>query len=175
MIPPERGSQARLPVDHALTAERLRPIGVFAGIADDVLEHLATTLPVMRLNAGENVFLEGDPAREMFVLLEGELEVLKKSRRGREARVAVLGPNDAFGEMSILDLQPRSATLRAVSPVRLVRMSTEELDSLYRRDLKAYAILVLNIARDLSRRLRVADGLVAQVTATVLDEYGPKR
>ena len=124
---------------------------------------------------GEIAFREGDPGREMFVLLSGELEVLKKSRRGRDTRVAILGPSDCFGEMSVIDLQPRSATLRALAPTRLLRVSAEDLDLLYRTDLKSYALLVLNIARDLSRRLRVADGLVAQVTATMLDEYGKAR
>jgi CRP/FNR family transcriptional regulator, cyclic AMP receptor protein len=168
-------SQSRLKTDEPISAERLQTAPVLAGLSHEVLAQLASSLPVVMLKIGECVFREGDPAREMFILIDGELEILKKSRRGKEARVAILGPGDAFGEMSVLDLQPRSATVRAVSQVRLVRMSTEELDALYRRDLKAYSMLVLNIARDLSRRLRVADGLVAQLTATVLDEYGPKR
>jgi CRP/FNR family transcriptional regulator, cyclic AMP receptor protein len=171
----DRGSQSRLKTDEPISAERLQTAPVLAGLSQEVLTYLASALPVLMLKAGDCVFLEGDPAREMFILVDGELEILKKSRRGKEARVAILGPGDAFGEMSVLDLQPRSATVRAVSPVRVVRMSTEELDALYRRDLKAYSMLVLNIARDLSRRLRVADGLVAQLAATVLDEYGPKR
>jgi hypothetical protein len=45
------------------------------------------------------------------------------------------------------------------------------MDSLYRFDLKSYALIILNIARDLSRRLRVTDGLLADFTANVLDEY----
>ena len=45
------------------------------------------------------------------------------------------------------------------------------MDALYRADLKSYALIVLNIARDLSRRLRVADGILADFTANVLDEY----
>jgi CRP/FNR family transcriptional regulator, cyclic AMP receptor protein len=168
-------SEARLALDNVVLPSRLREIGVFGGMSEEMLLHLSKTLPVQRMPAGECVFREGDAAREMFVLLDGELEVLKKSRRGRETRVAILGPSDAFGEMSILDLQPRSATLRALSPIKLIRVSTEEMDAIYRHDVKAYALMILNIARDLSRRLRVADGLVAQVTATMIDEYGGRR
>lgn len=171
----DHASQSRLMTDEPISVERLQSVAVLAGLSEDVLAHFVATLPVVKLGVGDCVFREGDPAREMFILIDGELEILKKSRRGKETRVAILGPDDAFGEMSVLDLQPRSATVRAVSAVRLIRLSTEELDVLYRRDLKAYALLVLNIARDLSRRLRVADGLVVQVAATVLDEYGPKR
>jgi CRP-like cAMP-binding protein len=73
--------------------------------------------------------------------------------------------------MSIIDLQPRSATVRTLGPARLLRVSTEDMDALYRHDLKSYTLIILNIARDLSRRLRVTDGLLADFTASVLDEY----
>jgi CRP-like cAMP-binding protein len=111
----------------------------------------------------------------MFVLLSGEMEVLKRSKRDVEARVAILGPNDWFGEMSILDVMPRSATVRAIAPSRLLRVTAHDLDALYRRDLKSYTLLVLNIAREMSRRLRVADSLLAELVANMLDEYARPR
>lgn len=155
----------------SVTVAQLREVGLFGALSDEFLEQLASTLTVQRVAVGETVFREGDPAREMYVVLDGEMEVLKKSRRGRETRVAILGPNDCFGEMSIIDMQPRSATVRALSPTRLLRISTEEMDAFYRHDLKSYTLIVLNIARDLSRRLRVTDGLLADFTANVLEEY----
>ena len=158
-------------IDPPVTVAQLREVGLFGALSDDFLEHLIKTLTVQRVMVGETVFREGDPAREMYVVLDGEMEVLKRGRRGRETRVAILGPNDCFGEMSIIDMQPRSATVRALGATRLLRISTEEMDSLYRHDLKSYTLIVLNIARDLSRRLRVADGLLADFTANVLEEY----
>jgi CRP-like cAMP-binding protein len=155
--------------------EALREIGLFGALSDDVLEFLATTLPVQMVEAGEALFREGDQAREMFVVLGGEVEVLKRTRRGAEARVALLGPGDWFGEMSILDVQPRSATVIAVAPSKLLRLTSESLDALYRKDLKAYSLIVLNVARELSRRLRVADGIIADFFADVLDEYVAKK
>jgi len=150
---------------------QLREIGLFGALSDEILQHLADTLTVRRVIVGDAVFREGDPAREMYVVLDGEMEVLKKSRRGRETRVAILGPNDCFGEMSIIDMQPRSATVRALGSAQLLRISTEDMDALYRHDLKSYTLIVLNIARDLSRRLRVTDGILADFTANVLEEY----
>ena len=157
--------------DPAVTNAQLRDVGLFGALSDEFLEHLCATLEVKRLLPGELVFREGDPAREMYVVLDGEMEVLKKSRRGRETRVAILGPNDCFGEMSIIDMQNRSASVRALAPSRLLRVTTEDMDSLYRHDLKSYTLIVLNIARDLSRRLRVTDGILADFAANVLDEY----
>jgi CRP-like cAMP-binding protein len=158
--------------DLPLTPAMLRDVGLFGALSDEVLEHLTRTLKTLRVAPGDTVFREGDgAAREMFVLLEGEMEVSKRSRRGRDMRVAILGPGDWFGEMSVLDMQVRSATVRALAPSRLLRFGSEDMDALYRFDLKSYALIILNIARDLSRRLRVTDGILADFTANVLDEY----
>lgn len=154
-----------------LTPTELRNIGLFGALGDDVLQHLANTLTVQTPGAGDAVFHEGDEASAMFVLISGEMEVLKKSKRKTEARVALLGPGDWFGEMSIVDIQPRSATVRALAPSRLLRVSAADLDALYRHDLRSYALIVLNLARELSRRLRVADGILADLISNVLDQY----
>ena len=155
----------------AVTPGELRNIGLFGALGEDVIAHLASSLSVVTPSAGDVVFREGDEARDMFVLVSGEMEVLKRSKRGIEARVALLGPGDWFGEMSIVDVQPRSATVRALAPSRLLRITAGDLDALYRFDLKSYALIVLNVARELSRRLRVADGILADLIANVLDSY----
>jgi CRP-like cAMP-binding protein len=154
----------------SVTADELRSIGLFGALNDSVLD-LAATLRVSTPSAGDIVFREGDEARDMYVVIEGEMEVLKASKRAIEARVAVLGPGDWFGEMSILDVQPRSATVRALAPSRLLKITASDLDALYRQDVKSYALFVLNLARELSRRLRVADGILADFVANVLESY----
>lgn len=158
--------------DLPITIATLREVGLFGALSDEVLDHLARSLKTLRVATGDSVFREGDTmAREMYVVLEGEMEVSKRSRRGREMRVAILGPTDCFGEMSLIDMQSRSASVRAIAPSRLIKMTSEDMDALYRYDLKSYSLIVLNIARHLSRRLRVTDGLLADITANVLDEY----
>ncbi|APR83651.1 cAMP-binding protein [Minicystis rosea] len=154
---------------------RLCDIGIFGGLCGDVLCTFAGSLAVDELDAGAMVFKEGDCGREMFVILEGEVEVLRRSKRGHEARVAILGPGDWFGEMSILDVLPRSASTRVLAPTRLLKVTAHDLDALYRRDLKAYSLFVLNVAREMSRRLRVADGLLAELVTNVMDAYTLRR
>ena len=97
----------------------------------------------------------------------GDLEVI----HGVDARVAVLGPGDWFGEMGVVDIQPRSATVRALAPSRLVKFTAQDMDALYRHDVRSYSIVILNLARELSRRLRVADGILADLIANVLNSY----
>lgn len=153
------------------TVEELANIGLFGGLDPATLAEFVQRLPIVLLSAGDVVFREGDAGRELFVLLQGEMEVIKQSKSQREARVAIFGPGDWFGEMSILDIMPRSATVRAVAPARVLKMSASDLEMLYRKDVKAYAILVLNVAREMSRRLRVADGILADVMANLAETY----
>ncbi|MFO0551398.1 MAG: cyclic nucleotide-binding domain-containing protein [Polyangiaceae bacterium] len=155
--------------------EQLADIGLFGGLDSTTLTEYVQRLPVLTLQPGEVVFREGDQGRELFVLLQGEMEVIKQSKTQRESRVAIFGPGDWFGEMSILDIMPRSATIRALAPSRLLKMSASDLESLYRRDMKAYSIVVLNIAREMSRRLRVADGILADVLANLAETYSRRR
>jgi CRP-like cAMP-binding protein len=151
--------------------EQLRDIGLSGGLADAAIDELVAELELQRIEPGVYVMREGETAREMFVVLGGELEVVKRGAHGNEARVAMLGPSDWVGEMSIIDVMPRSASVRALAPSLLLRITAEDLDKLYRRDVKSYAMFVLNMARELSRRLRVADNIVAGVIASVWDEY----
>ncbi len=154
-----------------VTASELRNIGLFGALNDEVLEFLCSMLTVQSPGAGDVLFREGDEARAMFVVLNGEVEILKKSSTGVDARVAVLGPGDWFGEMGVVDIQPRSATVRALAPSRLVRFTAQDMDALYRHDVRSYSIVILNLARELSRRLRVADGILADLIANVVNSY----
>ena len=160
-----------MPVAPPPSVARLRDIGLFGGLPDDILETFVANLARLELASGVDVFHEGEAGRDLFVILDGEVEVLRRSKRGHETRVALLGPGDWFGEMSILDVLPRSATMRVVAPSQLLRFSAQDLDTLYRRDVRAYSLLVLNIAREISRRLRVADGLLADLVGNMMDQF----
>jgi CRP-like cAMP-binding protein len=169
-LPDPAGSKPSL-VDAPVAVATLRAAGIFGALSDEVLTTFGQSLSTERFATGDVVFREGDPARCLYVLLEGEVEVVKRSHGTREHRVAVLGPTDCFGEMSLIDVQPRSATVRAISPLRVLRVNSEDFDRLYRQDVKSYALVALNIARDLSRRLRVADAILADVAGSVVDRY----
>lgn len=161
--------------DAPVTAETLEGIGLFGALDRETLAFLASSLKSQELKPGDVVFREGEAAREMYVVLRGEFEVLKRSKRGVDARVAMLGSGDWFGEMSILDVHPRSATVRSLAASRLLIVTSADLEALYRRDIKAYSLFVLNVARELSRRLRVADGILADLVASLMDDLMAER
>lgn len=149
----------------------LRGIPIFEGLPAPVIEKLAASLEVRRCEPGALLFKEGDASRELFIVLSGELEVMKRSKRGRDARIAVVGMGDSIGEMSIVDDQPRSATVIAVAPSQLMRLGADDLSRLAETDLRSYATILHNVAREISRRLRVADGIIADFVAQVWDAY----
>jgi CRP/FNR family transcriptional regulator, cyclic AMP receptor protein len=162
-------------IEKELPLDVMRRIAMFSALSDSSLELLRDLLVLQKLSVGEVLFREGDAGAELFVVLSGELEVLKSARGTRDTRVALLGPTDVVGEMSMLDGKPRSATVRGLSPVKLGVLTGQSLDALYRRDLKGYAILILNMAREVSRRLRVADGLISSFAAAVSDVYASQK
>ena len=143
------------------TPEQLRAVGLFAGLDDELLEKLCRDLETKTIQPGEIAFREGEPGLEMYIVLEGELEAQTQSDREHPLRVAIWGPGDWFGEMAVLDASPRPTTVRALAPTRLMRLTASELRGLGRREPEAYGSLVTNMARELSRRLRVAYALRA--------------
>lgn len=144
----------------AVSALDLERIGLFGGVSDAILSTMAERLAVRTVDAGEEIFAEGDRGREMFVVLDGEVELWKQSR-GEGVRVATVPPGDWFGEMSLIDVLPRPWTARATTSARLLALRNEDLDLLYRTDLKTYALFMMNVARQLSRKLRIAEARLA--------------
>ena len=99
----------------------------------------------------------------MFVVCQGELEIAKRGSHGAPVRLAVLHPGDCVGEMSLIDIQPRSATVRALTRAVLFRINHRDIGRLYQSNPEVYLLLVMNIAREISRRLRRADQVLADL------------
>jgi CRP/FNR family cyclic AMP-dependent transcriptional regulator len=151
------------------TLESLGALGLFKNVSQQTLGRLSTELDPRHIEPGTEVLSEGKEDLAMFVVLSGELEVLKRVASGKRAiRVALLGPGDWFGEMSLLDPQPRSASVRALAPSTLLSMDTQQIQSLiYNQNLADYAALMTNIARALARRLRVTSGILTQAASNL--------
>ncbi len=142
-------------------------VPIFAAIPDIALRRLCELARRVDLDGPTLVFREGETAKEMVVVLAGELEVRKRGRDGSDARIATLRPGDVAGEMALIDIQPRSAAVRAVGPAALVVLTHADLATLYQEDPTAYTIFIMNIAREISRRLRRVDGLLANLLLEV--------
>lgn len=147
----------------AADIEFLTKVPIFSALPPATMTRIAALARKVELDGAASIFAEGEPAREMVVVLRGDLEVRKRGRSGEEAVIAHLRPGDVAGEMSLIDIQPRSAGVRSVGPAALIVLSHGDLATLYREDPDSYTILVMNIAREISRRLRRVDMLLADI------------
>ena len=99
----------------------------------------------------------------MFIVHSGELVVSKLANSGHVIRMAGLEPGDFFGEMTLIEMQNRSATVVAESPTVLYELTARELYTCYKADIHAYVMVMQNINRELCRRLRRADKRIAEL------------
>jgi CRP/FNR family cyclic AMP-dependent transcriptional regulator len=147
------------------TSEALAALPLFGGLPTDALARFAERAEDVHVDAGAVIFHEGDAARSLYVLTSGSLEVVKRCERdGATATVhlGVVHPGECFGEMSFIDMQPRSATVRAPEACDLWVWTYQSIHERYCNDQKCAMLLVMNIARELSRRLRKTDELIAR-------------
>jgi len=133
----------------------------FGGLSDARLETLVSMLVERRYEAGAVVVSEGEQGRSMYIVSAGELGVNKLRESGRMIRLAALGPGDFFGEMTLIEMQNRSATVVAESETILYELTAQNLYAYYKADIHAYVLVLQNINRELCRRLRRANARIA--------------
>ena len=147
------------------TAGFLQQQPLFGGVDSQAMRAIVPLLREENFASGELIVREGDQGDSLFVICSGSVEVLKSSPEAETPfgdRIAVLKVGDVIGEMELIDMQNRSATVRALEPVSTLALSNGDLFSIYESDLPTFALLVLNLARELSRRLRNIDDLAVR-------------
>jgi CRP-like cAMP-binding protein len=153
-----------------VAATAFAPIALFSGLDDDILELLSQRLIVRISTTGQVIFEEGDAGRAMYVVLEGKVTMFKRSAAGREAHMATAERGDWFGELSLLDVMARAVSARADTTTTLLSICPTDLSAVYRADIKMYALLVMNLARQVSRKLRVAELSLARTLAELPED-----
>ena len=110
---------------------------------------------VVQVAAGEFIFREGEPGKEMFIVQKGQVEILKKFR-GQTRQVSLLEEGDFFGEMAILEDLPRAVSARAHIESVLLRIDDATFDQMVRRNPE----IAVRMLRKLARRLRESNALL---------------
>jgi CRP-like cAMP-binding protein len=132
----------------------LQQMSIFGGVRDDIVQFILDRAPVVTVERGDFFFREGDAADSMFVLESGRASVLKGASG---ALLRVVKPGECFGEMALIDFSPRSASVRADDHCTALEISSGCLFDVYGRDVEQFAIIEMNMGREVSRRLREAD------------------
>jgi CRP-like cAMP-binding protein len=145
----------------------LRKVSIFAHLGEAELSALARLAEERSVEAGALVVGQEEAGDALFVLALGRVKVVLFGESGREVILRVFRrPGDFFGEMSLLDGEPRSASVVALVPSRLLVLSRDA----FREHLRRQAGTALEVLAELSRRLREADAVIGNLA--LLDVYG---
>lgn len=134
----------------------LQGVPTFGGINDAVLSYLLNESRTINLSAGTLIFSEGEYTASMFIVEDGEVAIYKQ-KDGRNCAMAVLGEGDCLGEMALFDYMPRSASAVAKTDCRLIEITSQNLYGVFQMDMEQFALIQMNLGREIARRLRRAD------------------
>jgi CRP/FNR family transcriptional regulator, cyclic AMP receptor protein len=142
--------------------EVLARAGLFQGVAPEAAEALAASLTYGDYSRGENVFTEGEQGDTLFIVLSGKVKIGRRAADGRENMLSVMGPSDMFGELSLFDPGPRTATAVVLTDARLASLAHTSL----RPWIKDRPEIAEQLLRVLARRLRRTNDALADLIFT---------
>lgn len=134
---------------------------LFDMLSNQELEYVAELARPRKFAEGQIVFEEGELGDSLYVIVGGEIEVLRRDADGQQKVLTTLGAPQFFGEMSLIDKEYRSATVRARSDAELLHLTAENLTTFRKQYRDGFTFVVINIARVLSSRLRDANTRLA--------------
>lgn len=134
----------------------LEQVPIFAALEKDKILNLYNKCEIRHLKTDEYLIHEGTEAEEIYVVLDGEVSVVLKPK-GEPFEVARFGPGGCLGETSVIGIQKHSADVIVLKDSTFLILTRVRLMELYNEDVSLFAMLVLNIARELARRLKETD------------------
>ena len=137
----------------------LRQAPLFSALDDEAATALRSSMAETRLRRGDVLFHEGDSGDKLYIVLDGKVKLGRTSADGRENLLAILGPGQMFGELSLFDPGPRSATVTAITDCILLSLGNDELG----RWLNGRPEVARGLLVQLAGRLRKANDVVADL------------
>ncbi len=134
----------------------LRNLSIFGALSPETMVFLREQCEEVSVRAGKDFFVQGEIGDSVFVLLEGRVAVLR-TLDGECMVLAELGKGVCFGEMALVAISPRNATVRALEDCAALRLRNLSLLDLYQRDLEQFTLVQMNLGREVARRLAEAD------------------
>jgi len=137
----------------------IRRAPLFSALDDSSAASLRESMSAIKLSKGQTLFKEGDSGDRLYVVVSGKIKLGTASGDGRENLLAILGPGEMFGELSLFDPEPRTSTATAVTDVRLVSLAHDQVIGL----VTSHPQVSLEILRRLAQRLRKSNETLADL------------
>jgi signal transduction histidine kinase len=140
-----------------MSEDFLRRVPLFAGLPDEAFIQLVQMARPLAVRGGELLMVEGSPGDSLYVIMEGRFRASKRSGQ-EEVTLAECGPGDVLGEISLLDLSPRTATVRAIEDSALLMIDQRT----FKEVIASSPTAVLAILRTVTSRLRNTEAMLVQ-------------
>ncbi len=141
----------------AASFDPIRGSVMLQGMSDAELARLAAVCEERMMAEGMTVFIENMPGESLFLIRRGTIRISKMFAEGNEKTLIVLGPEDIFGEMAVIDGLPRAATARVAEDAELISLNKKDFARLGKEEPALALKLVMNIVGVFSRRVREAN------------------
>ena len=148
------------------TRQALQSVSLFSELPEEFLHVLAARTTLMCFPASTLMVSAGTEADALYIILSGRAKVFNCDRRGRAVILSLLAPRDYFGEMALIDDQPRSASVATIEPCKVLRLAKEG----FLNCMHNHRELTMHILRGLVMRLRGADRQIESLA--LMDTYG---
>ena len=148
----------------------LKSMTLCRALSDAELDVIAAIVEAQDIPAGRELFREGDPGDGLFLVIAGEIDIVKRGPRG-DRSLARMGPGGVLGEMSLITADSRSATGRAVVDTRVLRLPVRRFRALLEEGSTAALKIAAAIAEVLARRLAAMNTMVLEL-ADKIDPAG---
>jgi len=143
--------------------ETLLKYSLFGGLLKEQVEAIIPLMQEEKYSPDEFIITEGSPNDKIFFIIEGQVSVSKKN-----VPLSNFSEGEAFGEMEVLDIMPAIASIKTVSQVTVMSISNKALREIYKMDVKVFALIIMNLARDVCRRLCKTDEKLASLQPILL-------
>lgn len=140
----------------------LAAMPVFGGLNAATLELITRLAQHVTVKQGGHFFRQDDETHAMYVLQTGRVEIYRMWNSTPKV-LRCLNAGDCFGEMALIDLFPRSASALAVEPSEAMQITPQILHQIYQQDIEQFTLMQMNMAREISRRMRRVDELLFNV------------
>jgi len=142
--------------------EILSRAGIFQGVEPSAASALTSQLQPADFGRGHTVFAQGEPGDRLYIIISGKVKIGNRSPNGQETLLAILGPSDMFGELSVFDPGPRTSSATTITEVRAVSMDRDAL----RTWIADRPEIAEQLLRVLARRLRRTNNNLADLIFT---------
>lgn len=156
---PERlrqGTEMGKDTDSVIIKGFLKEIPIFKSLSDRHLSRLSENFIVCRVNRGETIFHQSDDSTDLYMILDGAVRASLVNEDGEELILAAFNRGDFFGEMSLLDGKPRSATMIAVDAATVGVLKRDA----FLQAVKDDPIIAIDLLSAMVQRMRMADGMI---------------